>query len=78
MMVMIFRDANTTSVYAKCQLRSLAMIDYGIKTYLAVESDATEVDHDNEDEEYCDPDSRTDRIVPELDQGGCGTDLCWH
>jgi hypothetical protein len=77
-MVMIFNDANTTSVYAICQLQSLATFEYGLNTYLAIEPNATKIDHDDEDEEYCDPDSRIDRIVPELNQGGCSTDLCWY
>ena len=45
---------------------------------LAVETNSAEVHKHNEDQEYCDPDSRVDRIIPELDQDGCSTYLCWY
>jgi hypothetical protein len=52
--------------------------EFTAPTNLTVEPDATKIDRDDEHQEYRDPDSRVDRIVPELDQGRRGTDLCWH
>jgi hypothetical protein len=47
-------------------------------TNLTVEPNATKIDRDDEHQEYRNPDSWIDRIVPELNQSRCGTDLSWH
>ena len=71
---MILKDANTTSVYSQGE-PNFGTVDFAVKTYLTVESDATKVDRNDEYQEYCDPDGWADRMIPELDQGGCGTNL---
>jgi hypothetical protein len=53
-------------------------IKFTTPTNLTVEPNATKIDRGDEHQEYRDPDSWVDRIVPKLNQGRRGTDLCWH
>lgn len=62
---MILRDAKTTSVYGNYELPILDTVIMR-STYLTVEPDTAEVDHDDEYQKYRDPDRRIDRIIPEL------------